>query len=146
MGKKVRFNGYEVSKPVYDACKSILKAYPYLKNTQKSLSEINGLQKNFVDKIINRMDLDLKVKEIEDAFDQIPERYIKAVKYLLFSDDTKVDKRYKIEVWYNRDYLETVVWMEKLIYLYAKSSGFPVSERGKEFNLVITEDGTIEFW
>ncbi len=144
MGRKVRFNGYELSKPVYDACKSILRTYPYLKNAQKSLEDIDGIKRNFAEKVISKIDLNIKVQEMEDAFGQIPKRYIDAVKYCLFARDTKEEKRYTVEAYYENDYLETVVWMEKLIYLYAKIAGYPVSERGLEFNLVIDEDGTIE--
>jgi len=144
MGLRAKFNGYEVTAPVRSACLAAIKTYPFLINTRKNMDDINGLHKSFADKVVDRADLDLKIREIEEAFGEIPSYYNKAVSHYLFSSDTKEQKKTYIETDLDMDYVEVVLWAEKLIYFFARNNGFPVSQRGEEFTLVIDDDGNVD--
>ena len=144
MGIKAKFNGYEVTAPVRSACLAAIKTYPFLKNTRKNMDDIDGLHKSFADKVVDRAVLDLKIREIEEAFGEIPSYYIEAVSHYIFSNDTKDQKKDYIEMKLNLDYVEVVLWSEKLIYFFARNNGFPVSQRGEEFTLLIDDDGNVD--
>ncbi|NCE98198.1 hypothetical protein [Emergencia sp. 1XD21-10] len=146
MGRKIKFTGYELAKPVFDACEANIKAYPYLINVRRSFSEINGLKRNFAERVLNKVDLDLRISEIEEAFLQIPEKYVAAVKYYLFSKEKKAVVESQIELTYLLDYGEVVTWANKLIYLYAELLGYPISKKGEEVNLWIDENGEVEIF
>ena len=145
MGRKGRFYGFDLAKPIYDACKESIKAYPYLKDVQENLDRISGFRKDYADQVIRRVALEQRIREIEDAFEQVPESYREAVKYYLFTKDTNEIRRYKVRTVFGRDFQETAIWVRKLIYLYAKQIGYPVSCRSTEHELVIDDDGNLNF-
>lgn len=140
----VKFNGSILQRDIYDACYFSLRSYPILKKIRESLSEIDGCQNNFVDKILEKLDLDQQIALMEEAFANVPEKYLPAVRYLLFTDDTYAEQRDTVTYRYGKDYQEVIVWVEKLIYQYAVLYGWPVTQRVEEITMVTYEDGRVE--
>lgn len=146
MGRRAKFYGYDLPKPIYEACEKSIKAYPYLVNVEKNLNAVSGFRKNFADKVIDRVALSQHIREINDAFEEIPESYREAVKYYLFTTDTNDLKQFKVQTEFGRDYQETAIWVRKLVYFYAKQVGYPVSSKNTEHKVDIDDEGNLDFW
>lgn len=146
MGKKIKYNGFELAKPIYDVCEASIKSYPALTHARESLREVDGLHKHFAEEVIYKLDLDRKIAEIEEAFEQVPETYRDAVKYYFFSNQKKSEIESVIEFRFELDYGDTVAWANKMLYLFADNSGYPVSKKGEECNLYIHDDGEVEIY
>ncbi len=142
--KRTRFNGTVLQEDIFDACYYSLRSYPFLKKVKASLAEINGYQKRFVDKIHEKVDLERQLALMEEAFNSVPETYLEAVQYMLFTDDSYAVQDDTVTYRYGVDYPEACVALDKLIYQYAVLFGWPVPQRVEEITLVIYEEGSIE--
>ena len=79
---------------------------------------------------------------IEDALGQLPEKYRNPVMYT-FAGEALSTVRIDIELEMGMDYGDVIVFREKLIYFVAKNLGFPVSEKGEEWEIEVQSDGEI---
>lgn len=142
--KRTKFNGTVLQRDVFDACFYSLRSYPFLRKVKASLAKIDGYQRRFVDKIHEKVDLERQLELMEEAFLSVPETYLSAVQYLLFTDDTLAERQNKVTYEYHAEYPEACVALDKLIYQYAVLAGWPVPQRVEEITLIIYDDGSIE--
>lgn len=142
--KRTKFNGTVLQPNIFYACYYSLRSYPFLQKVKANLAEIDGYQKRFVDKIHEKVDLERQLALMDEAFESVPEIYLKAVQYLLFTDDSYGVQEDTVTYQYGLEYPEACVMLDKLVYQYAVLSGWPVPQRVEEITLVIYEDGSIE--
>ncbi len=144
--KRTKFNGTVLQSDIFDSCYYALRSYPFLQKVQVNLCEIDvyGYRQSFIDKIHEKVDIEKQIAVMDEAFATVPDKYIDAVKYCLFTKDSKAVQQDMVVYTYGVDYAEVCVWLDKLIYQYAVLSGWPVPQRVEEITLLIYEDGTIE--
>lgn len=138
-----KMTGFKLPAALYKAQLARLKMYPFLKKSYESMLEIDGVRPGFYEQINKKIDVELKLQEMENAFEEIPGQYLDAVKFYLFSDRTKEEKRFLIETRYELDYKEVENWVVKLVYMYTVIDGWPVTTNGEEYSYEIHEDGTM---
>lgn len=135
--------GYSLTKGIRKISLTQLHEYPNLVKIYSQIKDIDG-SKNFAEKVIDKVSLEQRIKRMEEVFDEIPSVYKEVVKYLIFTDDTLVQKKGNVEYKFLVSYSEASAWLEKTLYLYAELEGWPVSKRGKECSIIILENGKVE--
>ncbi|MCI5689270.1 MAG: hypothetical protein MR303_12460 [Emergencia sp.] len=97
-----------------------------------------------MDKVHEKVIVEKQIDLMDEAFATVPEKYIDAVKYCLFTKDSKSVQQDTVTYEYGVNFADTCVWLNKLVYQYALLAGWPVPQRVEEITLIIYEDGTIE--
>lgn len=142
--KRTKFYGTVLQPDIFYSCYYALKSYPFLQKAQENLREIDGYQRKFVDKVHEKVIVEKQIDLMDEAFATVPEKYIDAVKYCLFTKDSKSVQQDTVTYEYGVNFADTCVWLNKLVYQYALLAGWPVPQRVEEITLIIYEDGTIE--
>ena len=136
--------GFQLPSQVRAACLAELKLESFLKKSFKKLEYIDGSKTSYPELVVKKVATEARIKIINDTYEKIPETYRAAVRYLVTSKDSIDNKEIAIEEKHCLDYKETLLWLEKLLYFYADSIGYPVSKSTKEFDIEVEDDGIIE--
>ncbi len=134
--------GFEVIKPFRECVITYLESYHALSRAYESFANIDGTKNSWCEKVLSKAAVERHLFMIEDALEQIPEKYRKPVMYT-FAGEPLSTVRIDIELEMGIDYGDVIVFREKLIYFVAKNLGFPVSEKGEEWEIEVQSDGEI---
>ena len=136
--------GFYLPPALFKVCLAELKSYGYLKQNLKSMIATGEKLANFTELVEKKVNVELKLGEMDMAFASLPDKYRAPMEYMLTTNDTDAIQRMKLENLYEMEFKEAREWLKKLIYFYAEIAGYPVPHSGSSYTMEVSDDGKVE--
>lgn len=136
--------GFDLPKPLYKVCLAELRTYDYLKRNFASIVAYGERLTHYEDCVDRKINLELRLRDMDAAFDAIPTKYHAPMRYMITTDDNESEQRYKLQQQYELEWKDAKEWLHKLVYFYAEYAGYPVSHGGKGYTMAVDDDGSVE--